>query len=108
MNDLAQQIEYYVRLPYRVTIERDECDGAVCYIARHPELRGCMAQGKTPDEAVADLDDALYDYITALLEEGIPIPLPIVRQIHAHKAVTSTKRWPSFSIGRTILLSQVG
>jgi hypothetical protein len=35
-----------------------------------------MAQGNTPGEAVANLHTARADYIAALLEDGIPVPLP--------------------------------
>jgi predicted RNase H-like HicB family nuclease len=73
---IAAEVDRYLRLPYAVTIMEDTCGDAVCYMAVHPELPGCMAQGETPEEARRNLDVAREDYISALLEMGLPVPLP--------------------------------
>jgi predicted RNase H-like HicB family nuclease len=72
MNELA----YYVNLPYATTITPDECGDHPCYMAEHPDLYGCMAQGDTPEEAIQNLREAREDYIAALLDAGIAIPIP--------------------------------
>ena len=72
----ADEIAYYVKLPYAIDIKADECGGQVCYIAEHPELYGCMAQGDTPGEAVRNLREAREEYIAALLEAGVEVPQP--------------------------------
>jgi predicted RNase H-like HicB family nuclease len=41
---------------YRVVIEQDE-DGV--YVVECPSLPGCISQGKTRDEAVANIKDAI-------------------------------------------------
>jgi predicted RNase H-like HicB family nuclease len=69
-------LTYYMRLPYATEILIDSCDGKPCYVARHPELYGCMAQGDTPQEAVAELERARSDYIAALLVSNIQVPVP--------------------------------
>ena len=69
-------IAYYANLPYATRIVPDTCDGAPCYLAVHPELRGCKAQGATPGEALANLAEAREDYLAALVEEGLDLPLP--------------------------------
>ncbi len=74
--DQTQELAVYVRLPYAVVITVDECGDRRCYVAYHPELRGCMAQGYSPEEAVADLKLAREDYIASLLEDGLPVPPP--------------------------------
>ena len=72
----ADRLAYYVNLPYTVKILAYEHDGQVCYMAAHPELYGCIAQGSTPGEAVSNLGRARPGYLAALLEMGIDIPLP--------------------------------
>lgn len=67
-------------LPYAVRVEEDHCDGQICYMAYHPELPGSMAQGNTPEEAVASLKEARADYIRVLLKRGLEIPLPEIRE----------------------------
>jgi predicted RNase H-like HicB family nuclease len=66
----------YLKLPYAIHITADECGGKPCFMAYHPELDGCMAQGDTPVEAVKNLASAREDYIKALLNMGQPVPLP--------------------------------
>jgi len=65
------------RLPYTSIVSSDETtNGRPIYFAQNPELRGCIAQGNTPDESLANLTDARIDYIESLLEDREPIPTP--------------------------------
>ena len=73
-----QRVAELSRLPYAIEVEADECDAKLCYVARHPELPGCMAQGWTPQEAVAELQEARELYIVGLLEHGLDVPRPQV------------------------------
>jgi len=52
-----------------------------CYFALNPELTGCMAQGSTIEEAIKNLEDARFDYIVSLLQDGIDIPTPKIEEI---------------------------
>jgi predicted RNase H-like HicB family nuclease len=42
------------------------------YVADVPELPGCMSQGKTLDEAVANVRDAIRGYLRVLDKHGKP------------------------------------
>lgn len=44
------------------------------WVAECPSLPGCVSQGKTREEAVANIREAIEGYITALKEDGLPIP----------------------------------
>jgi predicted RNase H-like HicB family nuclease len=46
------------------------------WMARNPDLSGCMSDGETPEEALANLADARVLYIEALRKRGIPVPEP--------------------------------
>jgi predicted RNase H-like HicB family nuclease len=46
------------------------------YIAYNPDLYGCMAQGDTMAEAMANLETARIDYMAHLLDQNLPIPHP--------------------------------
>jgi antitoxin HicB len=37
-------------------------------------LPGCISQGKTCDEAMANIRDAIQDYVESLKKHGEPIP----------------------------------
>lgn len=44
------------------------------WIAECPSLPGCISQGKTKDEAIFNIKEAIEGYIAALDEDGLPIP----------------------------------
>jgi predicted RNase H-like HicB family nuclease len=46
------------------------------FIAEAPELTGCMADGKTYQEALASLEIAMQEWIETAKELGRPIPEP--------------------------------
>jgi len=74
---LLKSAEAAAAWPYAVRIARDETvDGKMVFLAVHPELPGCMAQGENVEEAIASLKEVTLDYIVGLMEDRIPIPLP--------------------------------
>ncbi|MFN6519492.1 MAG: type II toxin-antitoxin system HicB family antitoxin [Nostoc sp. CreGUA01] len=44
------------------------------WIAECPSLPACISQGKTKEEAVVNIKEAIELYIEVLKEEGRPIP----------------------------------
>ena len=44
------------------------------WVAECPSLPGCVSQGKTKEEAIANIRDAIAVYVQALEEDGIPVP----------------------------------
>lgn len=74
---MTLQVDTYMRLPYAVEVVPDTTtDGALCYLASHPELPGCMAHGDTIEEALENLEDARRLYIATMLKRGLDIPEP--------------------------------
>lgn len=47
-----------------------------CYIAEVPELSGCMADGKTPAEALENVHIVIGEWIETAKELGRDIPIP--------------------------------
>jgi antitoxin HicB len=65
-------------MKFRVIIEQDE-DG---FFAAHcPTLPGCISQGKTREEAQANIKDAIEGYLESLKKHNEPIPPPITEEI---------------------------
>jgi predicted RNase H-like HicB family nuclease len=54
-------------MKFPVTLEQDE-DGFV--VAECPILPGCVSQGKTRDEAIANIEEAIRGYIISLRKHG--------------------------------------
>ena len=44
------------------------------WIAQCPSLTGCISQGRTKQEAIANIKEAIAGYIASLEEDGLPIP----------------------------------
>lgn len=63
---------------FRVLIEQDE-DGI--FVATCPSLPGCVSEGRTRDEARANIRDAITGYLASLEKHGEPIPPPIDEDI---------------------------
>ena len=58
---------------YSVVYEQTENN----WSAYSPDVPGCMATGKTREEAERNFKEALLFHIEGLKEEGLPIPEPI-------------------------------
>ena len=44
------------------------------WVSECPSLPGCISQGKTREEAVENIREAIRGYIVALAEDGLPVP----------------------------------
>jgi len=44
------------------------------WVAEVPSLPGCISQGKTKEEAIANIREAIRGYIAALEEDHLPVP----------------------------------
>ena len=60
-----------VTAQYRVIVEQDE-DGV--FVAEVPSLPGCVSQGNTRSEVLANIKDAIAGYLASLRERGEPVP----------------------------------
>jgi predicted RNase H-like HicB family nuclease len=44
------------------------------WVAECPSLPGCVSQGKTKEEAVSNIKEAIKGYVAALEQDGLPVP----------------------------------
>lgn len=70
--------KYYLSLPYTVILRRDE-DGD--FVARIAELPGCATHGKSPQEALENLEEVKRAWIEDCLKQGDPIPEPVTEDV---------------------------
>jgi antitoxin HicB len=63
---------------YRILIEQDE-DGI--FIAECPSLPGCVSQGKSREDALSNIRDAIKGYLESLEKHNEPIPPSINEEI---------------------------
>lgn len=65
-------------MKYRVLIEQDE-DGM--FVAEVPSLPGCISQGATRAEVLANIREAMQVYLESLKKHNEPVPLPITQEV---------------------------
>lgn len=59
-------------------IEQDE-DGV--FVAHCPSLPGCISQGATRSEALANIREAIAGYVASLKKHGEPVPPSIDEEV---------------------------
>ena len=68
---------------YRVNIIWSHEDKA--YIAKVPELDGCVTHGESLEAAAANAEDAIFGYLESLNARGLAVPTPLSEQIFSGK-----------------------
>jgi predicted RNase H-like HicB family nuclease len=65
-------------MKFRIIIQQDE-DGV--FVSECPNLPGCISQGKTREEAIENIQDAIKGYVESLKKHNEPIPPSIQEEI---------------------------
>ena len=65
-------------MKYRILIEPDE-DGI--FVAECPSLPGCISQGKSRQEVLINIQDAIKGYLESLRKHNDPVPPSIEEEI---------------------------
>ena len=63
---------------FAITLEKDE-DGFI--IASCPALQGCHSQGKTREEALVNIREAIKGYVASMRKHGEKIPISEVEEV---------------------------
>ena len=87
---MEKMLEYYVNLPYTIELRRDAEEG---WFVQVKELRGCMSQGETREEALAMIQEAMEAWLEVALEDKLPIPEPRTEEEYSGKFVVRVPRF---------------
>ncbi|ARD84843.1 hypothetical protein FAD_0960 [Ferroplasma acidiphilum] len=70
-------------MKYTVVLEKDE-NGI--YVATVPALPGCISEGKTIEEALINIKDAIQGYIEGLIadKEWIPKDIELIEKVEVN------------------------
>ena len=86
---MGKAVDYYMNLPYTIELQRDPEEG---WFVRVKELRGCMSQGDTAEEALVMIQDAMLAWLDVALEDGLAIPEPRSDENYSGKFVVRIPR----------------
>lgn len=65
-------------MKFTITLEKD---GDGFFLVSCPTLVGCHSQGKTREEALANIKEAIRGYVISLRKHGEPIPTTQVEEV---------------------------
>jgi predicted RNase H-like HicB family nuclease len=68
-------------LLYTVTVAPLSKEDGGGYLATVPDLPGCMSDGETPEEALANVRDAIEVWIEGVHDLGRAVPAPSVHKV---------------------------
>ena len=75
--NLLEKAKELASRPYPFRVYKDATsDRDILYLAKNPDLEGCMAQGSSQRDVLKNLAEARIDYISFLLERGLSVPEP--------------------------------
>ena len=72
------------RLRYTVLMEQNEDGG---YTVTVPSLPGCISEGSTWEEALANIEEAIAGYLEVARKLGRPIPVEVSVSLNTNNAV---------------------
>ncbi len=111
-----KELEYYMTLEYRVNLCPLSDDDGGGWLAEIPELKGCVSDGDTPEEALHNIQDAKLSWIKTALKRGQKIPVPIIEEQDdfsgkftlrlprfLHKELTNAARKENISLNQYIV-----
>jgi antitoxin HicB len=64
-------------IPYRFAVRPLTPDEGGGYLIEFPDLPGCMSDGETVEQAIANGVEAMQGWIEAMRAERRPIPQPV-------------------------------
>ena len=67
-------------LRYSIVVEPLSVSDGGGFVAFAPDLPGCMSDGDTPEEALANIRDAIEEWMAAARDLGHEIPAPSKRR----------------------------
>ncbi|MCM1267597.1 MAG: toxin-antitoxin system HicB family antitoxin [Bacteroidales bacterium] len=78
-------------MKYEFKVFQMQVEEHVFWVAKSTALKGCVGQGDTVQEAIAELEANESEWLTTAAECGIPIPLPSVQKKNAFSGKVSLR-----------------
>jgi len=105
---MEKNIEYYMKLPYTLIVDVEQCNDGDCYVARLQEVPDLIGVGDTPEEAIKELNINKRLKFKTHLEMNIPIPEPTTYsgQFHIRVGPSIHKSLSKLAVSENISLNQ--
>ena len=80
--EVAAKVQKYLQQPYHKVVSGNAADG---FLVEVIELPGCMTDGLTEAEALANVPEAMAAWLETALLDGNPIPAPFPERTYSGK-----------------------
>jgi antitoxin HicB len=94
-------VERFISLPYHLSVVRDGEEKGMPWTASVEEFPGCTSRGKTPDQALSGVQEAMASWITVALKEGREVPEPRSTSSHSGRLLLRMPRTLHAELTRT-------
>ncbi|GAV23294.1 type II toxin-antitoxin system HicB family antitoxin [Carboxydothermus pertinax] len=74
--DFDKTLEFFMNQDYPIVLRKLSPEDGGGWLAEIPDLPGCMSDGETPEEALANVNDAKLSWLEVAIKRGQKIPLP--------------------------------
>jgi len=91
------ELKDYLKLKYPIELMEDD-DGT--YLVRIPDLPGCADEGKTPEEAIANIEKTKRWWLESAIKNECPIPLPSEDIEHSGKLLLRIPKYLHATLSR--------
>ena len=82
--EVAAKVEKYLQQPYHKVVSGNAAEG---FLVELMELPGCMTDGRTEAEALANVPEAMAAWLETALLDGAPIPAPFPERTYSGKVI---------------------
>lgn len=93
-------LENYLKLPYTRIIREINDESGNYWYGKILELNGCQSDGKTPEEVLKNLDEALIGHLKVMLEDGDTIPVPTPENEYSGKFLLRLPKTLHFKLAK--------
>lgn len=104
------QMEVIIMIKYPFKVFQSENEGHIFWVAKSIYLKGCVGQGESPDEAIAELAENEVAWLETAEKVGIPIPtvIPDVIDIEEYSGKMTLRLAPFVHMQAAHLAQQEG
>ncbi len=81
-------------MKYGFNVYKTKVEEHVFWIAESKDLKGCVGQGETPDEAIQELKFNEEEWLDAAVEYGVCIPEPSIEEATEYSGKFMTRMSP--------------
>lgn len=110
---MPKDLDYYLNLDYDIRVRRLREEEGSGWLAEIPLLPGCMSDGETAEEAIANLEDAKRCWIETCIALGREVPEPVPEEFSGqlrirmpkslHKALSERAKEENVSLNQFIV-----